>query len=154
MMHSLLIIAGIIGNIGFGIGSVQLAWATLKAGKATVPVDTAWTYLIACVAFGMFLVGSFGWNWLFGVMLVETVAWVLVVWYHFFPRKLRWCNRLECCPGTVPRGALECTNGHRQDELPVRMGMNRDGDWGPALYQPPLCPHGFKDWDDCPVCCH
>lgn len=26
--------------------------------------------------------------------------------------------------------------------------------WGADLKPPRRCPHGYLDWDKCPVCCH
>lgn len=36
-----------------------------------------------------------------------------------------------------------------------KTGVARNVDDALKIINPDnLCPHGFKDWDDCPVCCH
>ena len=86
MWHSFLVLCGIVGNVAFGYGSVQVAWTALRDGKSPVDKATTWTYSIACDTFGAFLIGTYGFNWLFAVLIVEAVAWGIVMWYAYRPR--------------------------------------------------------------------
>jgi hypothetical protein len=79
---------GLIGNVAFGIACVPTAYKTVKVGKSIgTPVSLAWTLATACTCFYIYMVGTYGWNpmvWCVG--LIETICYIIVLKYHYFPR--------------------------------------------------------------------
>lgn len=146
--HWIILICGLIGNLGFGFSAITLAWATYKTGRAATPKHTSWLFWSACVAFTISLIGQYGFNWLFSVLIVETICWSIVLWYTYWPRGLSFRTALhegDCVKvgGEVRRVSKVVSNDTFETEpLP---DLDMQGHF--------CCPHR-RDWDECPVCCH
>lgn len=80
---------GIIGGICFAWCGVPAAWSTFKAGRSIgTPVTVAWLILVGAVAMYLYLLATYGLNWLLTVNYsVEAASWAVVVWFHYLPRK-------------------------------------------------------------------
>jgi hypothetical protein len=85
---------GIIGGFLFAAGCVPMAYRTWHAGKDIgTPLETQWLLFLACIFYSIFLFGTFGASYIaFWFLAVEVVCWGVALWYHYFPRPLRWCG--------------------------------------------------------------
>lgn len=74
-----LTVMGLIGNFGFGFAAVTVAYDAWKDKGTDVPWKTIWLFLAANIGFFVYLLGTFGWHWLTGVLgIVESVSWAIV----------------------------------------------------------------------------
>jgi hypothetical protein len=77
-------ILGAIGGFCFAYCGVPLAVATIKAGKSLAPVTTAWGIVIGTIAMYLYILLTFGFDWLLTVNYsVELLSWATVVVYHY-----------------------------------------------------------------------
>lgn len=85
----LLKIIGLAGGFCFAYCGVPTAWATIKKGASTgMPVITAWMISVGGILMYWYLTASFGFDWVLAVnYLVEVVSWLIVVKYHYRPKK-------------------------------------------------------------------
>lgn len=90
MSFSLIDAIGTAGSLMFAASCTPLAWKTWKAGKALgTPRDTVWMFTGATVLFTTYLALKVG--ALQGPTLIsgsEAVAWLVVLWYEYFPRSV------------------------------------------------------------------
>lgn len=72
----------------FSLCGVPAAWRSYRAGNAgVIPVSTP--ALISFGALGMYiyLLGTYGWNFLLFIgYLVEFISWIVVLYFRLWPR--------------------------------------------------------------------
>lgn len=77
---------GALGGFCFAYCGVPLAYATIRAGKnlGAAPVATAWGIVIGAVSMYLYLLLSFGFDWLLAVNYsVEFLSWTTVLVYYY-----------------------------------------------------------------------
>lgn len=140
-------IIGAIGSFLFAAACVPMAASTIYSGDAVVKDRaTIWIFVFATLFFGVYLVGKTGINIPSATIFVEWLCWMIVAKYSYLPdwdrqnklavarlpefkgQPYQFCTRPG--PHTGPCNGLERTSCSEK------------------------CAHGFKDWDDCPLCSH
>ncbi len=86
-MNWFLYALGTVGAVLFATACVPMAWKTFKLGRDIgTPLSTIWTFVLATLLFGIYLVGTIGLNVPTGMVVIEFFCWSLALWYHYFPR--------------------------------------------------------------------
>lgn len=87
-MSLFLVVLGTLGNVAFAWACLPTAIATVRAGKSIgTPVGLAWNILIACLLFYGYMLLAYGLDpFLLACSCMETVAYGIVIWYHYLPR--------------------------------------------------------------------
>lgn len=123
-------VLGFVGGSLFGCACVPMAWKAWRTGThGTTPTSAMWLFLSACITYFGYLFLRFGFHFAFVIGIVETLCWLIVIRYRYWPR---W-------------DGVHCTLARYQE--PPCNGL-------PRITCPQLCRHGHLDWDKCPVCCH
>lgn len=81
---------GILGGLFFSYCGVPAAWATFKAKRSVgVPIGTAWMIVLGGICMYSYMTLSYGLDWILTInYAVEVASWAVIVWYHYFPKKM------------------------------------------------------------------
>lgn len=81
---------GVLSNAAWALACVPTAYKTVRAGKSVgTPIGLAWNIFIACWIFYIYITLKSG-----PILLVlssgltEIVCYGLILWYHYFPRRV------------------------------------------------------------------
>jgi len=82
---------GIIGNALFAFAIWPTTILTIRKGASIgTPINLAWILFSACCCFYTYILGTKGFDWIVACTAVlETVAWGIVIFYHYLPRPER-----------------------------------------------------------------
>lgn len=90
-MNWFLYLLGAVGNACFAAACLPMAWKCWREGSNTgIPVHSIWLFLIALTTWYTYMLGCFGFRWLqTPIGIVETISWLVVCRYHYFPRRAK-----------------------------------------------------------------
>ena len=82
-------IVGLIGGALFAYAAVPAAIQTIKVGKSIgTPILIAWAIFLGSIIMYAYLKTKYGFDWVLTInYTVETFSWLIIVCYHYFPRK-------------------------------------------------------------------
>jgi len=79
---------GMTGSILFGFASIPMAIRSIREGNSgTIPTSSIWLFFSACIFFFSYLFVNFGFHVPFVIGIVETLSWLIVMKYRYFPRE-------------------------------------------------------------------
>ncbi len=71
---------GLIGNLCFGFACISLALKTIRDGHAdSIMWSTTWLFVAANATFSAYLFGTYGFDVMFSIGVIETISWVIVL---------------------------------------------------------------------------
>lgn len=79
-------ILGFIGGVLFACACIPMAWKSFKQKHSRdVPVFSMWLFLFACIFYFGWLFVEFGFHISFMIGVIETICWLIVIRYKYFP---------------------------------------------------------------------
>lgn len=86
---SIIEIVGFIGACLFGFACVPMAWRAYRNGHTKgIPTSSMWLFLFACIFYFGWSFIDFGFHIPFVIGIVETICWLIVIRYRYFPREV------------------------------------------------------------------
>jgi uncharacterized protein with PQ loop repeat len=80
-------VLGCIGATLFGCACVPMAWKCVRDGDTgDIPTSSMWLFLFACITFFGYLVIDFGFHYPLFIGVIETICWLIVLRYRYWPR--------------------------------------------------------------------